>query len=240
MNSTKLYHCTDFESLCNILKSSAYWPSFCLEKADYLDEPQEFAFAMVCFADLLVTEVKPHLKKFNKQCYLQMSKDWAKRRGLSNVIYYNKPSVVSVLFKHMINDIIERTDPTKEMSNEVRFTSMMMAYFKQYEGSYWNDIESCWSPNTTQFYTEREWRYVPLPQNGEAFYLDPDEFRNKKFRNERRKELIDNGYLLRFNWYDIEKIGVHSFKQWIEICNYYTNGLKYNPVEVMKKVKIIF
>lgn len=75
MNKTKLYHCTDYNSLCNILKLGEFWPSYCCEKADYLEESMEFAFVMVCFADLLKVEVKSHLKKFNKKCYIQMSKE---------------------------------------------------------------------------------------------------------------------------------------------------------------------
>jgi hypothetical protein len=140
---TGLYHCTDFESLLNILKSQAFWPSYCYERAEYLEIPEDFAFAMVCFADLLDVEIKPHLKKFNKDCYLHMNKEWAKKNGLSNVIYYNKISVVAALFRNIIKEIIKRTDPKKdELSNEIRFTSLMMAYFKQYEGYYWNDKES--------------------------------------------------------------------------------------------------
>lgn len=241
MQTTKLYHCTNFDSLCSILKSGAFWPSYCYEKADYLKEPENFAFAMVCFADLMKNEVKPHLKKFNKDCYIQLSKSWGRRNALSNVIYYGKPSVVSSTFKLLLDGIIQRHDGNVGMmTNEVRFASMLMAYFKQYEGYYWNDKEECWSDNTTVFYTEREWRYVPLVQNYEAFYLSPEEFLNKKFRKEKRDELITRGYTLKFDWDDIEKIGVHSIKQWSIICNYFVNGLKHDPLEVFNKIKIVW
>lgn len=241
MNMTGLYHCTDFESLLNILKSQAFWPSYCYERAEYLEIPEDFAFAMVCFADLLDVEIKPHLKKFNKDCYLHMNKEWAKKNGLSNVIYYNKISVVAALFRNMIKEIIKRTDPKKDdLSNEIRFTSLMMAYFKQYEGYYWNDKESQWSEQKSLFYTEREWRYIPIVQNYEAFYLSPNEFLDRAFRQMKRKELIEHGYILKFVWNDIEHIGVHSFKQWIITCNYLTNKLHYNIIEVIKKVKVIF
>lgn len=86
---TELYHCTDFESLFNILKSKVFWPSYCYGKAECLNKPKNFAFAMVCFADLMKVEIKSHFKKFNKDCYLYMNKDWAKKNGLSNVIYYH-------------------------------------------------------------------------------------------------------------------------------------------------------
>lgn len=240
MEETKLYHCTDFESLFNILKSEAFWPSYCYERTEYLNEPTNFAFAMVCFADLLDVEVKTHLKKFKKNCFIQMNKEWAKNNGLSNVIYYNRESVVSALFLCMINDIAERMLHThKEISNEVRFTSMMMAYFKQYEGYYWNDKKNQWSQDKTQFYTEREWRYVPLVQNYEAFYLDPEEFHDKDFREKKRNELIKHGYTLDFTWNDIESIGVHNKKQREFIIDFLTNTCHHKPAEVKKKVRKI-
>lgn len=239
MNMTKLYHCTDFESLLKILKSQAFHPSYCYERAEYIENPEDFAFAMVCFADLLDGEVKHHLKKFNKDCYLQMNKEWAKKNGLSNVIYYNKASVVATLLKNRINDIIKRAaKKAEELSNEIISTSLLMAYFKQYEGNYWNDKESKWSEHKSLFYTEREWRYIPIVQNSEAFYLSPEEFLNRDLRQLKRKELIDNGYTLKFDWNDIEHIGVHSFKQWYKICKYLTTELNYNTIEVIKKVKI--
>lgn len=74
MSTTHLYHATDFGGLCNIINSKAFWPSYCYERADYLKEPMCFAFAMVCFADLLKGEVKSHLKRFNKDCYIRMKK----------------------------------------------------------------------------------------------------------------------------------------------------------------------
>ena len=243
MSKTSLYHCTDYESLCSILSSKAFWPSYCYEKADYLREPEYFAFAMVCFADLLEGELKPHLKKFNKNCFLLMSKDWAKNKGLSNVIYYNKRSVMSALFRGIINEFIERTknhDPKKiKKEYEYKCINMMMAYFKQYEGSYWNDKEMRWSERITQFYTEREWRYVPIVTSGEAYYLSKKDFLDKDCRQTKREELIKKGYTLTFDWNDIEQIGVSSFKQWISICRYLIKVFKCSPMEVIRKVKIV-
>lgn len=241
METTNLYHCTDFSSLCSILKSGVFWPSYCFEKADYLKEPRDFAFAMVCFADLMKNEVKPHLKKFNKECYIQMSKSWGRHNALSNVIYYGKPSVVTSAFRLLLDDIIRRNkDNFGMMTNEVRFSSLLMAFFKQYEGYYWNDKEGRWSSNRTVFYTEREWRYVPLVQNYEAFYLSREQFLDKKIRSEKRDELIANDYTLKFELNDIEKIGVHSLRQWGIIFCYCVNVLKYAPKEVLKKVKVIW
>lgn len=86
-----------------------------------------------------------------------MSKTWAKHNGLSNVIYYSYPSVVASTFRLMVDKVAKQYESNGyEITDEVRYTSMMMAYFKQYEGCYWNDKNGCWDDKKTQFYTERE------------------------------------------------------------------------------------
>lgn len=238
---TNLYHCTDFISLCSILKSGEFWPSYCYERADYLSSPENFAFAMICFADLMKSEVKSHLKKFNKDCYLRMSKSWARRNGLSNVVYYERRTVVSSSFKLLVEEVAKRYESNGfKLTNDVRFTSMLMAYFKQYEGFYWNDNQMSWDNKRTVFFTEREWRYVPLVKNHEAFFLSSEEFLDKKLRDEKRKQLIENGYTLKFSWNDIEQIGVHSLKQWFDIYTYFVKEQNYTPIEILNKVKIVF
>lgn len=244
MNKTKLYHCTKFKCLYDILESGQFLPSYCYERAEYLDEPMGFAFAMVCFADLLKSEVKSHLKTFNKGCYIQMSKDWAMRNALSNVIYYNKNNVISASFKRMINEILKKVRSLDNhnidnMHAEYKIISIMMAFLKQYEGHYWNDNESKWSENKTLFYTEREWRYVPLVQNGEAYYLDYSEFMNKEIRKSKRNELIRNGYVLKFKWEDIESIGVAGICNWIKICKSLKKKYCCGWIDVIKKVKLL-
>lgn len=56
---------TSSNGLRGILSSMYFQPSFCLEKAEYLSNSQNFAFAMVCFADLLNEELPSHMKRFH-------------------------------------------------------------------------------------------------------------------------------------------------------------------------------
>lgn len=237
MSITHLYHATDLESLCNIINSKAFWPSYCYERADYLKEPMCFAFAMVCFADLLKGEVKSHLKRFNKECYISMKKDWALRNHLSNVIYYNRESITAVSFRRIVDGIIDNLETQRE-ENPRGFIeiNLLMAFFKQYEGCYWNDKKSEWSKKTV-FYTEREWRYIPLVQDYEAYYLDSDEFLNKEIRNTKRDELIKKGYILKFTWNDIGAIGVRGLKRWLKLCR--ALAKEYPLLEVLRKLKLI-
>ena len=75
MDITKLYHCTSFGSLESILRSGEFWPSYCLEKADYLNKTYEFSFAMVCFADLIYLDpIQFKDKSIRKQKHDQLIK----------------------------------------------------------------------------------------------------------------------------------------------------------------------
>lgn len=240
MNTTKLYHCTSFESLKSILLSGEFWPSYCLEKAEYLEKTYEFAFVMVCFADLMNVEVKLHLRKFQKDSYIQMSKTWARQNGLSNVIYYDKNSALTATFKHLTQEIINQEKANKkEMLNQTRYLSLLMAYFKQYEGFYWNDNKGDWAKTETQFYTEREWRYIPIVQNYEAYYLDPIQFKNKNIRKQKQDQLIKRNYTLKFNWNDIETIGVTSWSNKIKIVHLLTQKHSIRFAEAWKKIKVM-
>lgn len=66
-----------------------------------------------------------------------------------------------------------------------------------------------WSPETI-FFTEREWRYLPLVENGEAYFLPEEEFHKDVIRNEQKQILIKHGYVLRFSVEDIEEIGIKN------------------------------
>ena len=237
-HETHLYHCTSVPNLCKILKSSSFYTSFCLEKASYLEQEQEFAFAMVCFADLLDEELEAHLSTFNSDCYLRMSKQWARRFGLSSVIYYDKKTVLPIAFKHLVNSAVEKLQTNGgQMDHELQMVSLMMSFFKQYEGFYWDKQKKTWSERLTMFYTEREWRYLPLVQNKEDYYLCADDFKNDEIRKKKQQELIEHGYTLKFTWDDIEQIGVKGVRNFCSLVSFLKKQLHKSPSEIMRKLK---
>lgn len=237
--SLHLYHCTTFAGLHGILTSKAFHPSYCLEKADYLSGSETFAFAMVCFADLLDVEVMDHMHRFHSSAYLRMNKDWAMKKGISPVCYYYKHSSLAASVRMIINKALDETEAAYDKGDKnaqhtpfLNGVNVMMAYLKQYSGSYWKD--SRWSPKTV-FYTEREWRYVPLVRDNEAYYLPEKEFLKEEIREEKQKELIAHGYALPFTIDDIEEIGVTTTddKNWIQ--EEAENGQL--PKEILQKVR---
>ena len=200
-----LYHCTSLHSLRMILSSAYFRPSFCLEEASYLPGNPSFAFAVVCFADLRKSELCDHMANFNANTYIKMSKEWAMSNGVSPVIYYSdKYTLSSAVFR----SIFSFATTHKTTAKFYNAANLMMGLLKQYRGRYYlkPDYKDL-SKEEVCFYLEREWRYLPIPKNGEAMFLPEDDFRNADLRQEKIKELLDNGYALSFGWNDIMEIG---------------------------------
>lgn len=239
--TTRLYHCTNYDSLCKILQSQQFNPSFCLEEMSvYPSNSQRMAFAMVCFADLLKEEVLRHMKKFNSDSFIVMKKEWARIKYVSPVVYYVSPSLTSSIIKNIIDyGMLIRNNDDDNSHKFFNSVNLFIGYLKQYKGKYLLKDKTTWSKET-QFYLEREWRYFPMPQNFEANYLDEDRFYDDALRKAKQQELIDHGYALKFGWEDIERIGVpYSKKKQFESTTLITLKEKYND-NVLDKVVFIY
>ena len=145
---------------------------------------------------------------------LKMRREWAIRSGVNPVCYYfqNTPFMAGV--RKIIEKAAEENKQAIGANDmEAQFTpflngvNIMMGYLKQYEGCYW--MGDRWSPETI-FFTEREWRYLPLVENGEAYFLPEEEFHKDVIRNKQKQILIKHGYVLRFSIEDIEEIGIKN------------------------------
>lgn len=226
---TSLYHCTDYKSLCMILSAGYYIPSYCLEEFSILyNNKMNMAYAVVCFADLLVDEVNHHMKTFRSDSYLMMSKKWAIKNNISPVIYYtdksNMASYLGNIIQYAGKQYVQQNLTGARNVEELKFVNssqMLLAYLKQYEGRYWMKKEEKFS-EITNFYTEREWRYVPMPKNFEAFYIDEEEFMNTQLKKQKQEELVKHDYVVRFKWDDIEEIGIPKWAEgnfWQHINN---------------------
>ena len=184
MEELRLYHCTNFESLCKILASKFFMPSYCLEQSNFMEGYGEGAYAMVCFADLLDIEVKRHMENFNSDSYIVMKKEWAIRNFLSPVVYYTPGTIPSAAMQYWSNLCVERGLSTSKEEVDVMAyngTMIMFAFMKQYEGVYFDKKRNQYSDKKRVFYLEREWRYVPMTKKGEAYYLPKEDYDNEGF-----------------------------------------------------------
>lgn len=230
-----LYHCTSLNALTNIFQSGAFYPSFCLEEASYLNESLRFAFAVVCFADLRRSELKEHMVNFSSQVYVKMRKDWAIKKNLSPVTYYSVKSTLSSAIYRSLVDYASKRKSIPEIYSPV---NLMLGLLKQYCGHYYDKKLKRFSSHEVCFYLEREWRYLPLVMDGEAFYLEEKDYMNENLRQAKQKELVDHGYVLNFSWDDILEVG-GSFKHSIALVNILSRVFSISRIEAASKVKRI-
>ena len=209
---TNLYHCTKSDSLLKILGSKCFKYSYCLEEfyMPYANRyvVENFAYAMVCFADFLDEEVSEHMEQFSADSYIVMDKIWAIDNGLSPVIYYNKKSLPhgSLLFlTKSIGRLVENgITGAREMRNALE---LLRPYYKLYKGHYFIKGSNKKSNDPVEFFLEREWRSIAAVTGGEHYFLGEKDYLNEDIRNKASQELLDHKYCLRFEWDDIKQIG---------------------------------
>ena len=199
-----LYHCTSLNALTRIFQSRAFYPFFCLEEASYLKDTLRFAFAVVCFADLRRSELKGHMRNFSSEVYVKMSKDWAIRKNVSPVTYYSAKSTLSSAIYRALIDYTSKHKDEREIFYPV---NLMLGLLKQYRGHYYDKNLKAFSSREVCFYLEREWRYLPLVMDGEAYYMEEPDFLNESLRRTKQQELVEHKYVLDFTWDDILEVG---------------------------------
>jgi hypothetical protein len=131
------------------------------------------------------------------------------------VIYYYPKTISAVAFQKRVKFCIDKELLlSKERENILlsNSTNLMFAYMKQYEGVYFNNKRGDFSDDRRVFFLEREWRWVPFVENGEAYYLTKELFLDEKIRTEKRDELINHGYTLKFTPADVIEVGIPQDK----------------------------
>lgn len=208
-----LYHCTKYAALKSILSGKEFWPSYCLERASFMPEYTEGAYAVVCFADLLRNEVGRHMKSFHSDSYIVMNKQLAVNNFISPVTYYVKNSITSATFKEWLTRLAKENKSIfcrkKHHSLLYNATNMFVPFMKQYEGEYYNKNIDNFSSETRTFYLEREWRWCPFVYDGEAYYLTKEMYLDKDKHN-RELERLRKKYTLQFEW------GKNAFSKWVD------------------------
>lgn len=195
-----------------------------------MHEFTEAAYAVVCFADLLPDEVERHSTNFNSDSYIIMSKEWALKNGVAPVIYYYPETISAVAIRNWTRYCVNKKMPTSKNIEETlvtNTTNLMFAYMKQYKGVYFDNKRKNFSDETRVFYLEREWRWIPFVESGEAYYLSKELFLDENIRKDKRNELINHDYTLKFSPEDVIKVGIPQDK--VEIFREMF-GEKYNVI----------
>ncbi len=223
VSSESLFHFTNkLDNLVNILKDSFFWPIYCPEvDKEIKDNIHAYAFPMVCFCDIPLSQISEHTDDYGFYA-IAMSKEWARDRGVSPVIYYSGNNSLPLrLFK--------RNEKFISPKDKVLWLSML----KKYRGKTWSWKEEKYK--TKVLYNEREWRYIPqnIPIRELYRVVEYDGFRGSSVSNNTRQ------YGLSFSYKDIRYIIIKEEKERAEFIEKMKSVIFDDSIEKIVSSKIL-
>ncbi|MCQ2588681.1 MAG: abortive infection system antitoxin AbiGi family protein [Treponema sp.] len=213
LSSNSVIHYTrTLDALKGIIRDRKFLLGYC---TDYIREENSIetayfpiAVPMVSFCDIPFTEVSSLTKEYG--CYgIGLSKEWALKKGLNPVLYFDSKSKVTRIFnaiEYLSSTICNNTEEdfthfkSKQLLQELEG---LLGYIKNYQNK---NTQVGKIPPNYKFYNEREWRYVPSKNDlidGELdLLLQKEKYEeDKDFYNNRAKK-----YSLTFEEGDISYI----------------------------------
>lgn len=109
----------------------------------------EFAFPMVCFCDIPLSQIKNHIEHYGNYG-IGLSKEWGIRNRLNPVLYIELNSSLSKYLEGVIKLIAGDPKRSEEIVGES--TLQLLKHLKQY------DIVE--ASKYYRYYDEREWRHI--------------------------------------------------------------------------------
>lgn len=158
-----IHYTKNLDNLLQIL-NSGFSLKYCKEDFFWRDKKLRYAYPMICFCDIPLSEVKKHLDSYGYYG-IGLKKDWAIKKGLNPVLYLEKDSSLSetlmtqvIRFHENKKELIK--NPAADKIDEVWRQELLTlcSHVKNYDGDL--IIDGVQIPNY-RFYDEREWRYVP-------------------------------------------------------------------------------
>ena len=203
LNSESLFHFTSSrENIESILKDGFFWPIYCAEvDKEYKDHLHACAFPMVCFCDIPLSQIEEHTNDYGNYA-IAMSKEWAKKRGVSPVTYYAGSESLAIKLLRRNENIVSKKDK-----------AFWLSLLKKYRGKTWSLKENGFKNKV--LYNEREWRYIPqnIPYKELILKVDYSSFEKKDASENARK------YGLKFTLEDIRYIILDKEEERIAFIN---------------------
>lgn len=155
LSSNCVIHLTDtIDGLLGILKTN-FHVRYCKEEFECGALSAEARVPMVSFCDIPLSEIKDHIEKYGNYG-LGLSKEWAKRKGLNPVLYFEQTSLVAKGVSTLYDELT--SDKSKIKNSKVSGAVLdILRYTKNYEG----ELTRKGVTKRYRFSDEREWRYVP-------------------------------------------------------------------------------
>jgi hypothetical protein len=242
ISANELFHFTNnIDHIINIMLEG-FKPFYCMEKLSYLDlkdrngRHTEMAFPVVCFCDLPI-----HLQNSHRTEYggygIALDKTWGIDNALTPVVYTHENSISSAVLENLYNFWVNKYIQENEILAYKSSVSYLMMCFKPYEGYQYIKEEKRFANNTTRFYDEREWRYLPLKCDGLKLSLEKNEYKDTVKLKKNNADIQKNNHLS-FNLSQLNSIYLAKHNE-IDIL-LEAISKKYRPLELSQiKEKII-
>jgi hypothetical protein len=181
LSSNGLFHFTKFENLKGIIDSKAFFARYCLEftslSNDFERQASLLPIAMTCFCDIPFALSHHHRERYGNHAIV-MNEDWKITRKLNPVMYIQPESSFAELLADFTNTAIGFTPLITDENNDIavakalgsvtRKLTKLQYFIKQFENKEEVIIEYAGKHRKFEkrrFYDEREWRYVPSPDD---------------------------------------------------------------------------
>lgn len=173
------------EYLKEILLNMAIIPRYYEEKIDYLeiDSIDKIAFPKICFCDIHLNKLKPHIGKYGK-FGIGLSKEWGFNMGIQPIHYINFNSKLksdfNATFSSSLQSQSKKDRETVEMYNNLMLHHLF--FMKPLHGEMLSSGEYAYR----NFHDEREWRFIPDFSKVETelpFVIDQDQMNPKSYNS---------------------------------------------------------
>jgi hypothetical protein len=219
ISANTLFH---FTSGMNVLESiliNEFYPRYSREALSFHPKipEKETAVPMVSFCDIPLSEARDHADRYG--CYaIGMKKEWGLENKVTPVVYTHRNSPLPSAMLSLFNKVSTLDEGSREFWSGPVLT--LSVYFKDYEGRCWRN--GSYLPNV-RFYDEREWRYVPTPEQLKNVGCEPktvmveEEFSDKLFLGKENRKL--EGCKLVFTPDDIRYLIVDKEKEILQFID---------------------
>lgn len=231
-----IHRTKEFNTLKKILLSKEFLYQYCKEEIRFgavgvNNTLQEFRVAvpMISFSDISIEYLHEHINNGYGHFGICMSKDWAKEKGFTPVLYIDNWSDLGHHFYNLYNKqykITYQNNPTAEKIEILQEIIELIGYIKNYQ----KVIPTLPNPKVPlcyKYYDEREWRLVG--KKGKLKTLMEETYE----KNPNNYNSIARTFSEKFDYSDIKYIFVENEKQkndLIEFCKSNTINIDFNKI----------
>ncbi len=223
ISANSLFHftCTK-ENLISII-NNGFYPRYSYETFIYVEDTHSLGMSipMVSFCDIPLSQIKNHVRQYGNYA-VGLSKEWAKKKTICPVLYtHSSASLASNIFSSFktiekINKENNNQNVISEVDEVFKAIAYSLCFMKPYEGKLVKD--GTYKGEIIRFYDEREWRYMPSPDDFERCkikLLKYDELGKTEILNRQLQLQL----ILPFEPNDVRYIIVDKESEIIEVMN---------------------